>query len=462
MNSHQHAADAHAGCVEPSLSPMKQPKGRAKHLGSNVALEQDPSVLRTALHRLRREHDELLVRHARLRAIETELHQQLDELLVRERRSREELERVSRAKDRFIAVLSHDLRAPLNAILGWTQLLRREALEESARRSAFETIERNAKMQGRLIEELLDTSRIAEGRVQLALGPVDVGRLTQQVVEGLMPRAAESGVDLSYVVESGLMVIADSQRLEQVLMNLLSNALKYTSVKERIVVRASREGAQVKVVVRDTGKGIGPDLIDHVFEMYTQERNYASARSGLGLGLYIVKHLVELQNGIVYVESEGEGRGASFTVLLPSQEEVAVLPSRECDVRRPTHRLNGLRVLVVDDDEDSRELMAMILRRAGADVECAAESRGALDLFERWSPNVVVSDLAMPGGDGCQLMRALRERNLPITTLAVSGFTTNVDTARALEAGFDVHVGKPIDATEFVEAVHEAAHRRLR
>lgn len=381
-----------------------------------------------------------------------------DELLARERQKREELERANRAKDRFIAVLSHDLRAPLNAILGWTQLLRREVLDQSARSRAYETIERNARTQANLIEELLDISRMAEDRIQLALAPVDVGALAQRVVEGLMPRAAEGGVALSFAVEPELVVIGDAQRLEQVLMNLLSNALKYTPPEGSVAVEAKRDGSHVRLVVRDTGKGIGPDLIGHVFEMYTQERNYAAARSGLGLGLYIVKRLVELQDGKVTVESDGEDRGASFTVLFPLRDELIVAPA--ADLSRPRHDLRELRVLVVDDEEDSRELMATILRRAGADVACAAGSRAALELFGRWSPDVVVSDLAMPGTDGCELVAEIRARDSSVAALAVSGFTADRDTDRALAAGFDVHVGKPIDAAELVEAVHEAARLR--
>jgi PAS domain S-box-containing protein len=382
-----------------------------------------------------------------------------DDLLTRERRKSEELERANRAKDRFIAVLSHDLRAPLNAILGWTQLLRREVLDQAARNRAFETIERNARTQAHLIEELLDISRMAEDRIQLALAPVDVGSLAQRVTEGLMPRAAESGIELSFIVEPDLIVIADRQRLEQVLMNLLSNALKYTLTGGNIVVEAKRDGAHVKLLVRDNGKGIGPELIGHVFEMYTQERNYASARSGLGLGLYIVKQLVELQDGKVTVESAGEGQGAAFTVMLPLREELLVAVPPE-SASEPGHNLRDLRILVVDDEEDSRELMATILRRAGADVACAAGSRAALELFGRWTPDVVVSDLAMPGGDGCELVSEIRARDASIAALAVSGFTADRDTDRALKAGFDVHVGKPIDAAELVEAVHEAARLR--
>jgi signal transduction histidine kinase/CheY-like chemotaxis protein len=381
-----------------------------------------------------------------------------EELLRRERRMREELELANRAKDRFIAVLSHDLRAPLNAILGWTQLLLREALDQNARNRALKTIERNARMQAKLIEELLDVSRMAADRIQLALAPVDVGALAQRVVEGAMPRAMDGCLELSVDVEPDLIVIADRERLEQVLMNLLSNALKYTATGGAVVVEAKRDGAHVVVVVRDTGKGIARDLIGHVFEMYTQERDYASERSGLGLGLYIVKQLVELHDGKVTVESEGVGRGATFTVVLPLREKLLVAPSER--VIEVGVNLRDVRVLVVDDEEDSRELMATILRRAGAEVACASGSQVALELFARWSPDVVVSDLAMPGGDGCSLVSELRERDSSVAVLAVTGFTASRDIERALAAGFDVHVGKPIDATELVEAVYEAVRLR--
>jgi signal transduction histidine kinase len=378
-----------------------------------------------------------------------------EELLARERRAREELERANRAKDRFIAVLAHDLRAPLNAILGWTQLLRREVLDQGARTRAFETIERNARTQAKLIEELLDISRIAADRMQLALAPIDVGSIIARVVEGAMPRAIDSGIDLSFQVAQELIVIADRQRLEQIMSNLLSNALKHTPAGGRVRVEARRESGFVKMSVSDTGKGISACLIDRIFEMYTQDQDYTSARSGLGLGLYIVKQLVELHDGTVTAVSDGEGEGATFTVMLPLRQELVAAPSEL--VLEPRHCLRDLRVLVVDDDEDSRELMAAILRRSGAEVASASGHREAMEVFDAWSPDVVVSDLAMPGSDGCDLIKQIRTRDSGVGALAVSGYTSARDAELALAAGFDVHVGKPIDAAELVDAVHEAA-----
>ena len=378
-----------------------------------------------------------------------------EDLLARERRGREELERANRAKDRFIAVLAHDLRAPLNAILGWTQLLRREVLDQGARTRAFETIERNARTQAKLIEELLDISRIAADRIQLALAPIDVGSVIARVVEGAMPRAIESGIELSFHVAQELIVTADRQRLEQVMSNLLSNALKHTPPGGRVRVEAQRESGFVRMSVSDTGKGIASNLIDRIFEMYTQDQDYASARDGLGLGLYIVKQLVELHDGTVTALSAGEGEGATFTVMLPHRQELVPAPSEL--VLEPRHCLRDLRVLVVDDDEDSRELMAAILRRSGAEVASASGHLEAIELFDAWSPDVVVSDLAMPGADGCDLIKQIRTRDGGVGALAVSGYTSARDAELALAAGFDVHIGKPIDAAELVEAVHEAA-----
>jgi PAS domain S-box-containing protein len=381
-----------------------------------------------------------------------------DDLLQRERHAREELELANRAKDRFIAVLSHDLRAPLNAILGWTQLLRREVLDIHARDRAFQTIERNARTQAKLIEELLDISRMAADRIQLSLTPIDFGLVVQRVIDSVMPTATDLGITITHEIEPKLVVIGDRERLVQVVTNLIANALKYTPPPGAAHVVVKREGGRVRLLVKDTGKGIDAALLPHVFEMYTQERTYASTRSGLGLGLYIVKQLVELHGGKVSAESAGPGAGATFIVSLPLHDEMVPLPAESC-VDFPV-ALRGLRVMVVDDEEDSRELMAAILRRAGADVATASGIPTALDLFDRWQPDVVVSDLAMPGGDGCELMRMLRERGRAFTALAVSGFTSDADTDRALAAGFDVHVAKPVDAAELVEAVHEASRLR--
>lgn len=381
-----------------------------------------------------------------------------EELLARERRMREELERVDRVKDRFIAVLSHDLRAPLSAILGWAQLLRRGELGPEERDRALSTIERNARMQANLVEELLDVSRMSADRIQLALGPIDAGTVAQRAVEGALPKARELGLAMTFGIEPELTIVADRQRLEQILANLLSNAMKYTSAPGRIEVLARRAGGRVELVVRDTGRGIAPDLLPYVFEMYTQERSYASSRNGLGLGLFIVKQLVELQQGTVRAESAGVGRGATFTVSFPLEDGAVAAPSVRALAATTT--LGHLRVLVVDDDEDSRDLMASILGRAGADVECAASIDAALEVHRSFAPDVVVSDLAMPGGDGCELVRKLRARDAGIAALAVTGFTSQRDADRAIAAGFDMHVGKPLDAAELVDAVHEASRSR--
>lgn len=382
------------------------------------------------------------------------------EVLERERRMRIELERSNRAKDRFIAVLAHDLRAPLNAILGWTQLLQREHLDHTGRQRALATIERNAQAQTKLIEELLDVSRLDANKLQLSLGLVDFGLLVRRSVESQLPVAAERGITLECSCTEGLTVIGDRSRLDQVLTNVLANALKYTPAEGTVRVTAERDGASARLRVVDTGKGIAPDLLPIVFEMYTQDQRDIAARRGLGLGLHIVKQLVELHDGTVAAVSDGEGRGTTVTVKLPLHADKMPAPSEK--LISPPRSLARLRVLVVDDEYDERELIGAILARAGAEVMCADGLTSAVSMFDSWRPDAVVSDIAMPEADGCELLAALRRKDPRLAAVAVSGFTFDGETSRALKSGFDGHIGKPIDAAELVELVDEAAHMHHR
>lgn len=452
------------------LSPLLRPPSTEELEAELAELRARYRALAVAERELRSQLDELGRMSVRLETERTNAQprgardltrtaHEYEALLARERAEREELERINRVKDRFIAVLSHDLRAPLNAILGWAQLLQREQLGPDERERAYATIERNARTQANLIEELLDVSRISADRIRLALGPMDAGAATQRAVEAALPKARELGLTIAYEAEPELTVIADRQRLEQILSNLLSNAMKYTSAPGRIMVRAARVGACVEIVVRDTGRGIAPELLPVIFEMYTQEWTYTASRHGLGLGLFIVKQLVELQQGTVRVESAGVGQGATFIVSFPAEDGApAAAPSvHALDV--PT-QLRDVRVLVVDDDEDSRELMVSILARAGAKVGAASNVEAALELYASFRPEVVVSDLAMPRTDGWELIAKVRELDPAIGALAVSGFTSQRDTESAIAAGFDMHIGKPLDAVELVESVYEVARAR--
>lgn len=439
-----HGADAFVDDIE-HCAPRTG--ARAKAMGPTPKLEQDPVTLRGALGRLRLQYDEL-----------AEVLRGKEQLLEREQRARAELERVNRTKDRFIAVLAHDLRSPLSAILGWTQLLRHDALDPRARSRAFGIIERSAQAQARLVEELLDISRMEADRIRLVLGAVDAADVVRGVVEGALPRAALLGLDLTLDIEPGLEILGDRGRLEQIVSNLVSNAIQYTPRGGRIIASAKRDGAYARLVVRDSGSGIAAEYLPHVFDMFSEGRNDAHVREGLGLGLYIVKQLVELHDGTVHVESDGIGHGTTFIVRIPRPAEIMDPEPK----RASASNLDGIRVLVVDDDADSRELMAMLLRLAGAEVASANSGHSALEIADSWPPNVVVSDLSMPDGDGAELIRALRQREPSVGALAVSGFTFEPEKQHALEAGFDLHMGKPIDADEFIDSVRQAFQRRPR
>lgn len=393
-----------------------------------------------------------------------------DELLARERRLRTQLESEHVAKDRFLAVLSHDLRAPLNAVLGWTQLLRREKLDESARDRALATIERNARAQLRLVEELLDISRFAADKVQLERVPVDFRELVQRAAEGISVEARERKVDLECKLCAAPLVVAgDRRRLEQVMSNLLSNSLKFTPAGGVVRLTLDQDGSYARVVVEDTGRGIAPELLPHVWEPFRQANaDYASMQNGLGLGLYIVRQAVEMHGGDVRAESTGSGKGASFVVRLPLSSADHPRHARggeyaaDATQRTPadTKTLQGLRVLVVDDEDDARELTAAILRQRGAIVSLVGDALAALHAVAVSCPDVIVSDVAMPGKSGLDLARDLRSSRTRPTLVALSGFTSPEEVETALDAGFDIHVAKPVEPQELVDALRDAARLR--
>ena len=385
-----------------------------------------------------------------------------DELLERERHLREELAAADAAKDRFIGVLSHDFRAPLNAVIGWTQLLRREPLDHAARDRALATIERNAQAQVRLVEELLDISRIASNKVQLERTTLDLTDIVRRGVDSVLPVARERGVELDSVVSGGIVVFGDRARLDQVMAHLLSNALKFTSKGGRIIVLLERDGLHARITTQDTGRGIASELLPLVFDPFRQATDYATTTDRVGVGLYIVRRAVEMHGGTVAAQSDGVGRGARFTVLLPIVTSPA--PGRTSTVPPPTEaELDGIRVLVADDDDDRRDLMASLLHQKGAAVTTANDVATALVTFDASPPDVVVADLAMSGRDGLALARELRARpGLAAALLAVSGFAAPEEVERAFAAGFDVHLAKPVHPAALVAAVREAAHSRRR
>jgi CheY-like chemotaxis protein len=390
-----------------------------------------------------------------------------------------EAREANRLKDEFLTTLSHELRTPLTAILGWTRLLRTGAYDPVRHEHGLEVIERNVTAQARLIEDLLDVSRIIAGKLRVSLKPIPLLPSLEAAVEGMRPAAETKGIALRFTigagVDRGAALAADADRLQQVGWNLLSNAIKFTPSGGRIEVAITRQGGSYQLRVTDTGKGITPQFMRHVFDRFRQDDSSSTrAHGGLGIGLAIVQHIVELHSGRVEVESPGENQGATFTVLLPALAEAAAALARG-EAERAAASLAGegtagseglayLRVLLVDDEADTREIFGEILRTAGATVVHAASMAEALNLFDHVRPDLLISDIAMPGGDGYALIRQLRrrgpERGGWVPSIAVSAHARDEDRRRALAAGFERYVTKPVEPAGFLAAVREIAPPR--
>jgi PAS domain S-box-containing protein len=385
--------------------------------------------------------------------------------LAAEHEARRQAEDANRAKDEFLATISHELRTPLTAIVGWAQILRAGDLAEEDREKALATIERNARAQAQLISDLLDVSRIVTGKLPLELRPLSPVQVVEAALDTVRPTAAARGVELAVELDRGVGLVAgDAHRLQQVVWNLLANAVKFTPRGGRVRVRVAREEPHVVVAVEDTGAGIKPEFLPHVFERFRQaDVSAARLHGGLGLGLAIVSHLVERHGGTVAAHSDGPGLGSTFTVRLPLVDAAGErAPARD---RRHRHAdqaaLAGLRVLVVDDAADIRDMMRTVLALRGAEVHAAASARGALDALAAGRFDVLVSDLEMPETDGYELMRAIRR--LPeagtLPAAALTAYARPEDRAEALRAGYQLHLVKPIEPEALVEAVASLAGR---
>jgi PAS domain S-box-containing protein len=381
-----------------------------------------------------------------------------------------EAERANRTKDEFVATLSHELRTPLGAMLGWVQMLRSRRLSGDEAERALESIERNTRLQARLIHDLLDVSRIVAGKVTLERRPIDLVPVLEHAVETVRRDARVKGLTVDWTVETGAhRVLGDAVRLEQVALNLLSNAVKFTPSGGRISARLDRSAGYTRLSVTDTGEGIAPDALPHVFEIFRQADSTTTRRhGGLGLGLAIVRHIIDLHGGRVEASSPGRGAGATFTVLLP----LAVDATAEPDVTPPRHapttqqappRLDGVRVLAVDDDEESRRLVKAILGDCGAEVTVASSADAALDTLRTTFVDVLVSDIGMPDADGYDLIRRLREAEQAhgghIPAIALTAYAGDDDRARALAAGYQDYVTKPVGPDELVGVVARVVGR---
>ena len=404
--------------------------------------------------------------------------EKVDELLAKERSARAEAEAANRMKDEFLATVSHELRTPLNAILGWSTVLRSGRVSSEKTASALETIERNARAQKKLIEDLLDVSRIITGKVRLDIRPIDVLNPIEAAAGALQPAADAKGVRIQKVVDGGVCAVSgDPDRLQQVIWNLLSNAIKFTPTGGRVQVRLERDNSHVAIIVSDTGKGIHRNFLPFVFDRFRQADSAITRSSGgLGLGLAIVRHLVELHGGEVHADSPGEGQGATFTVKLPliavyerQTDEQRLQQNAHYDNLLPeiesNDRLDGLSVLAVDDERDTCDLLKAMLERCGARVTAATSAQDALDLLSLSRFDLLISDIGMPGTDGYQLLQAIRqlppERGGKIPAVALTAYARIEDRLRALRAGYEMHVSKPIEYNELVTVLFSLASRRL-
>jgi len=429
-------------------------RAHAELASSHQALEQHVAE-RT--RELSRSNERLQAEIEERRRIEHER----ESLLRREQLLRAEAEELSRLKDEFLATMSHELRTPLNAIFGWITLLRTGRLDAPTEKRALETIERNARSQRRLIEDLLDVSRIVTGKVTLELAIVDPRRVVESSVETMMPAAQAKGIALVPLLEAGVGPLrGDPARLQQIVCNLLSNAIKFTPLGGRVEIVLARRGAEAEISVRDTGQGIKPEFLPYVFDRFRQEDGSISRRhGGLGLGLAIVRHLVELHGGTISAASDGEGRGATFTLRVPIRpgSVAGQIPEARSVAPSGAAPLGGVHALVVDDDAGAREVIAHILESLGARVSLAASGPVALTLLFERKPNVLVADLGMPEMDGFALIEQVRalDPNLGgrIPAVAVTAYATMQDRLRALHAGYQNHIAKPVEAAELAAII---------
>ena len=389
-----------------------------------------------------------------------------EEMLAREQNLRRTAEEASRLKDEFLAMVSHELRTPLNAILGWSQMMRSGIIARSDQQEkAIETIHNNARSQAQLIDDLLDITRIVTGKLRLNVSEVNVGSVVNAAVQTVRPAADAKDIRLLVDIPDRRATISgDAERLQQVVWNLLSNAVKFTPKSGQVSVTLEPRGSHLKLTVKDNGEGIEPDFLPYVFDRFSQaDMSSTRRKGGLGLGLSIVRHLVEMHGGTISVHSDGKGLGATFTATFPVKsaavEDAARLAGRsaalpDAEFNAPNVRLDGVKVLIVDDEPDACEILEILLEQYGATVITANSSAEALDTLGREIPDVIVSDIAMPDEDGYSLIRKLRslpkDKGGEIPAIALTAFASRADSKKALAAGFQSHVPKPLDQNTFI------------
>ena len=390
-----------------------------------------------------------------------------EQLLLRAERARADAEAANRIKDEFLATLSHELRTPLTSLLGWSSVLREAKRDEKVLNQGLEAIDRNARVQAQLIDDLLDVSRIVSGKLNLDVRPLDIASVARAAINVVRPAADAKGIALDYSAEPGLGAIsADSARLHQIIWNLLSNAVKFTPHGGKIFVRVERDGSDARVTVRDTGQGIEAEFLPRVFDRFRQaDSSTTRSFGGLGLGLAIVRHLVELHGGTVSAQSDGVNKGATFTTTFPlladRTEPVAVAHSEWPAVE--FRSLDGLRVLLVDDEPEARQIISTVITRTGAEVQACQSASEALAKLIEWKPDVILSDIAMPDEDGYSFIGKVRslphEKGGDTPAAALTAYARDVDRRQALAAGYQMHIAKPIGASQLVTMIARLAGR---
>jgi len=444
-----------------TVSPIKGPNGQivgASKIARDITEQRQASKALAAAYEL--------AKRARAEA---------EQAAVEKEQLYRQAEESSRLKEEFLATISHELRTPLSAILGWTRMLRLGQLSEDDHAKALDTIERNARAQAQLIDDLLDVSRIITGKLRMDVRPSEPNSFIDAAVEAVRPAAEAKGVRVQKVMDTGAISIpGDPVRLQQVVWNLLSNAIKFTPRGGRVQIRSERVNSHLEIVVSDTGQGIPPDFLPHVFDRFRQaDQKTSRQHGGMGLGLAIVRHLVELHGGTVQATSAGVGHGSTFTVQLP------ISPIYQIDasggrvhpgardllpVHESTDRLDGLMILVVDDDPDTRELLRQGLEYCGARVRVAASAAEALSALGNEVPDILISDIGMPEVDGYDLIRQIRslqiESGQRVAAIALTAYTRVEDRLQALRAGYDMHVPKPVELTELCAVAASLTRRK--
>jgi PAS domain S-box-containing protein len=439
---------------------------------------QDISTRKSNEETLRKQAEELRTLNesvTRLYQTATKARAEAEKAAAENERLYRQAEESSRLKEEFLATISHELRTPLSAILGWARMLRMGQLSPENSIKALDTIERNARAQSQLVDDLLDVSRIITGKLRMDVRPSDPSSFIDAAVEAVRPAADAKGVRVQKVIDTGpISIPGDPVRLQQVVWNLLSNAIKFTPRGGRVQIRSERVNSHLEIVVSDTGQGISPDFLPHVFDRFRQaDQKTSRQHGGMGLGLAIVRHLVEMHGGTVSANSEGEGKGATFTVSLPIAPVYQVDSSAgrvhpgARDLLPPndiTDRLDELKILVVDDEADTRELLRQGLEYCGATVSVAGSAAEAVEALMAQIPDILISDIGMPAVDGYDLIRQVRR--LPATdggkipAIALTAYTRTEDRLQALRAGYDMHVPKPVELAELVAVAASVVRRK--